>query len=166
MWYPANFPLDYIKELRVLFEDLSRQKPESRKEIQKLIRKFLKDNRQLNFFPSYWILRFIYFRYYYPAPEPDFLKKMVKTSIRSLSGIVPLSVFTKPQKSCPYQCIYCPSQDNVPKSYFADEAAVMRAVRNNYDPFLQTKDRLIQFFLSGHPIDKVDVIIQGGTVYY
>jgi len=163
MWNPNNFPLHYTEKLKKLFKELRKDQPSSQKEIQKIIRAFLKKEKIKDFYPSFWMIRFIYFRYYYPAPPPPFLNLMVKTSIRSLSGVVPLSVFTKPQKSCPYHCIYCPSQDNVPKSYFADEAAVMRAIRNKYDPFLQTKERLVQFFLSGHPIDKVDLIVQGGT---
>lgn len=162
MWFPANFPFHYIKELRELFDQLSGQKFSRREEIQEAIRRFLKKNPQINFFPAYWMMRLIYWRYYYPQPEPIFLKLMVKTATRSLSGVVPLSVFTRPQGSCPYHCLYCPQEKGVPKSYFADEAAVMRAIRNRYDPFLQTKERLIQFFLSGHPIDKVDLIVQGG----
>ena len=93
----------------------------------------------------------------------NFLDLLKVVKIRSLSGIVPLSVFTSPKNSCPYHCVYCSLVSDAPKSYFADEPAVMRAKRANFDPFRQVQDRLIQFCLSGHPIDKVELIIQGGT---
>ncbi|WP_457640440.1 elongator complex protein 3, partial [Persephonella sp.] len=94
-------------------------------------------------------------------PKLPELLRVVKT--RSISGIVPLSVFTRPEDSCPYHCVYCPLAEGAPKSYFPDEAAVRRAIRADYDPIKQTFDRLTQFFYSGHPVDKVDVIVQGGT---
>src|SRR3989338_565928 len=52
--------------------------------------------------------------------------------IRSLSGIVNISVLTKPYP-CPGVCIYCPSQKGSPKSYLDNEPAVMRAILNKYD---------------------------------
>ena len=39
----------------------------------------------------------------------------------------------------------------------------MRAIRHNFDPYKQTLQRLIMFALSNHPIDKVEIIIKGGT---
>lgn len=87
---------------------------------------------------------------------------LIKTKVRSISGIVPLTLFTK-GVACPFNCIYCPSEPNVPKSYLSDEPAVMRAIRSHYDPFIQTQSRLIMFALSGHSIDKIEIIIKGGT---
>jgi elongator complex protein 3 len=51
----------------------------------------------------------------------------------------------------------------MPKSYLSDEPAVMRAIRNNFDSFKQTESRLVMFALSNHAIDKVEIIIKGGT---
>jgi elongator complex protein 3 len=82
--------------------------------------------------------------------------------IRSLSGIVNISVLTKPYL-CPGKCIYCPSQKGVPKSYLNNEPAVMRAILCQYDPFLQTKARLTALKQAGHPIDKIELRIIGGT---
>ncbi|HBG81514.1 TPA: tRNA uridine(34) 5-carboxymethylaminomethyl modification radical SAM/GNAT enzyme Elp3 [candidate division CPR2 bacterium] len=86
---------------------------------------------------------------------------MIK-KVRSASGIVSVSVFTKPYP-CPGTCIFCPTEKNIPKSYLSNEPAVMRAVRNKYDPVSQIKSRLDQLQYSGHNLDKIELIIQGGT---
>ncbi|MCL5675661.1 MAG: tRNA uridine(34) 5-carboxymethylaminomethyl modification radical SAM/GNAT enzyme Elp3 [Patescibacteria group bacterium] len=91
------------------------------------------------------------------------LKDLLKTNaVRSWSGIVPVSIFTK-NFGCPARCVFCPTEARVPKSYFSNEPAVMRAIRNKYDAFNQVSSRLTQLFLSGHSIDKIELIIQGGT---
>lgn len=85
--------------------------------------------------------------------------------IRSLSGIVVVSVLTKPYP-CPGKCLYCPTQKNVPKSYLSNEPAVMRAIALNYDPYIQTKMRLKALEEEGHPTDKINIRIIGGTWSY
>jgi len=82
--------------------------------------------------------------------------------IRSLSGIVNVSVLTKPYP-CPGHCIYCPTQKGVPKSYLDNEPAVMRAILNQYDPYRQVKMRLKSLRNTGHPTDKIELRIIGGT---
>ncbi len=88
-----------------------------------------------------------------------------KKKIRSLSGIVNVSVLTKPYP-CPGKCIYCPSQSGIPKSYMAKEPAVQRAILNNFDPFRQVKTRLEALQKIGHPTDKIELRIIGGTWSY
>jgi elongator complex protein 3 len=85
-----------------------------------------------------------------------------KKPIRTASGVSVITVVAKPAP-CPGTCIYCPKGSNAPQSYTGLEPAIQRGIRNNYDPFLQTKDRLNQYKLTGHPTDKVEVIILGGT---
>lgn len=82
--------------------------------------------------------------------------------IRSLSGIVNVSVLTKPYP-CPGKCIYCPNQKGVPKSYLSSEPAVMRAILNKYDPYQQVKMRLQALENTGHPTDKIELRVIGGT---
>jgi len=82
--------------------------------------------------------------------------------IRSLSGIVNISVLTKPYP-CPGQCIYCPTEKEIPKSYVSGEPAVERAKRLNYNPFLQVKKRIEMLENEGHPTDKIELRIVGGT---
>ena len=156
MYYPENFPRQKEGLLKELFLFLCQQKPSSREELNQKIRAFLKGKDQKGFYPSFWMINFVYWRWFSKKGKPPkFLKFIQKTKTRSLSGIVPLSVFTKPQGSCPFSCLYCPTQKGVPKSYFPDEAAVLRAVRNKYDPFLQTKSRLIQFFCLPIPLTRL-----------
>ncbi len=88
-----------------------------------------------------------------------------KRKIRSLSGIVNVSVLTKPYP-CPGKCIYCPSQKGIPKSYLKKEPAVQRAVLTNFDPYLQVQTRLKSLKKTGHPIDKIELRIIGGTWSY
>ena len=82
--------------------------------------------------------------------------------IRSLSGIINVSVLTKPYP-CPGKCIYCPNEKGIPKSYVSGEPAVERAKKLKYDPYLQTKKRLETLALEGHPTDKVELRMVGGT---
>lgn len=88
-----------------------------------------------------------------------------KKAIRSLSGVVIVSVLTKPYK-CPGKCLYCPSQKGMPKSYLSNEPAVMRAVLNKFDPLKQVKMRLKSLKATGHPTDKIELIVIGGTWSY
>ncbi|MFA6251858.1 MAG: tRNA uridine(34) 5-carboxymethylaminomethyl modification radical SAM/GNAT enzyme Elp3 [Candidatus Paceibacterota bacterium] len=82
--------------------------------------------------------------------------------IRSLAGVVNVSLLTKPYE-CPGKCIYCPSEKNIPKSYLSGEPAVERAKRLNYDPYEQTIKRIEVLHISGHPTDKIEVRVIGGT---
>jgi len=91
------------------------------------------------------------------------LEKLLKTRpVRSLSGIVNVSVLTKPY-SCPGKCLYCPSEVNIPKSYLSGEPAVERAKKLKYDPYLQVQKRIEVLEMSGHPADKIDLRLIGGT---
>lgn len=81
---------------------------------------------------------------------------------RSHSGIAVVSVLTKPYP-CSGECIYCPTERGVPKSYLSNEPAVMRAILCKYHPYLQTKSRLDALSATGHIIDKISIRIIGGT---
>jgi len=89
----------------------------------------------------------------------DLLKKR---EIRTLSGVAPIAVLTK-HYPCPGKCIYCPSENKMPKSYLSNEPAVMRAILNKFDPFKQVRMRLRALQANGHPTDKCELIILGGT---
>jgi len=85
-----------------------------------------------------------------------------KRRIRTASGVSVISVMTKPL-SCPGQCTYCPSQNNMPKSYLDNQPAAMRGVMFDFDPFEQVRARLEMLERMGHDISKNEVIILGGT---
>lgn len=98
-------------------------------------------------------------------PDKTLEYLLVKRRVRSLSGIVNVSVLTKPY-SCPGKCIFCPSQKGVPKSYLAKEPAVQRAVLTCFDPRKQIRARLDGLRMAGHPTDKIELRIIGGTWSY
>lgn len=84
---------------------------------------------------------------------------------RSLSGVVVAAVMTSPHP-CPHgKCHYCPGgvENNSPQSYTGQEPAARRGTMGEFDPFRQTAARLAQLRAIGHPTDKVDLIIMGGT---
>jgi elongator complex protein 3 len=82
--------------------------------------------------------------------------------VRSLSGVVNVSVLTKPFP-CPGKCIYCPEEKGMPKSYLKNEPAAMRAFNNNFHPAKQIKTRLRALRETGHITEKLEVRIVGGT---
>jgi len=88
-----------------------------------------------------------------------------KKSMRTISGVAIVAVMTSPEQ-CPHGlCIPCPGgpKDNTPQSYTGYEPATMRGSLNDFDPFLQTKNRLEQLKAIGHLVDKIDFILMGGT---
>ena len=50
-----------------------------------------------------------------------------------------------------------------PRSYISSEPAVLRANRNNFDVYKQINDRVNTLINMGHPLDKLEIIILGGT---
>ncbi len=97
------------------------------------------------------------------------IKSIITKPTRTISGVAPLAIMTKPI-NCPSKakCIYCPGGINsvfgsTPKSYTGHEPASRRALRNNYDPYLQVFNRLEQYSILNHPLDKIELIIMGGT---
>jgi elongator complex protein 3 len=81
---------------------------------------------------------------------------------RTASGVATITVITKPWR-CSSNCLYCPSDLRMPKSYLSDEPACQRAERNYFDPYLQVVSRLRALTHMGHATDKIELIILGGT---
>ncbi len=92
----------------------------------------------------------------------DLLSLLLKKPTRTLSGVAPITVLTKPFP-CPGKCIFCPNDVRMPKSYLADEPGAQRAERNYFDPYLQTYSRLTALRTIGHDVSKAELIILGGT---
>ena len=97
-----------------------------------------------------------------PAYDPLLLERLRLKPVRSRSGVTPLTVFTKPFP-CPGTCIFCPNDVRMPKSYLADEPGAQRAEQFAFDPYRQTTARLQAFYNMGHPVDKIELIVLGGT---
>ena len=81
---------------------------------------------------------------------------------RTASGVATITVMTKPWK-CSSNCLYCPNDLRMPKSYLSDEPVCQRAERNYFDPYLQVAARLRALTRMGHVTDKVELIVLGGT---
>lgn len=81
---------------------------------------------------------------------------------RTASGVATITVMTKPWR-CTSNCIYCPNDVRMPKSYLGDEPVCQRAERNYFDPYLQVTSRLRALHQMGHVTDKVELIVLGGT---
>jgi len=96
--------------------------------------------------------------------KEEFVNILIKRPIRTMSGVAVIAVMPLPSK-CPHgRCVYCPGDAiNTPQSYTGKEPATMRALSFRFHPFLQTFHRLKQLYNTGHEIDKVELIIMGGT---
>ena len=97
-----------------------------------------------------------------PPFEERQLLKLRRKPMRTISGVTPVTVLTKPFP-CPGECIFCPNDVRMPKSYLSDEPGAQRAEQNSFDPYLQTYSRLLTYYNLAHPTDKIEVIVLGGT---
>lgn len=96
------------------------------------------------------------------AFDPALLQQIRMKPVRTLSGVTTVTVLTKPYP-CPGKCIFCPTDVRMPKSYLPDEPGAMRALHHEFDPFDQTAARLEALEAIGHPTDKVELLVLGGT---
>ena len=94
--------------------------------------------------------------------DPRFLEKIRLKPVRTLSGVTTVTVLTKPYP-CPGKCIFCPTDVRMPKSYLPDEPGAMRGLEHKFDPYDQVRSRLDQLEAVGHPTDKIELLILGGT---
>lgn len=92
-----------------------------------------------------------------------FVDLLKKKPVRTLSGITTLAVMIRPAESCRHSCIYCPYTGKAPKSYTGEEPAALRARNASFSAAEQIRTRLKQYKATGHPTDKCEVIIMGGT---
>ena len=96
---------------------------------------------------------------------------MVKKSSKSWSGVIVVTIVMRPDKfSCPENCHYCPNQTikngalvDMPRSYLDSEPAVKRAIQFDFDTFSQFMSRIKTLEENGHKIDKIEIILEGGT---
>ena len=88
---------------------------------------------------------------------------LLKKPTRTLSGVTPVAVMIRPEGSCRHGCIYCPAAGLAAKSYTGFEPAALRGRQFGFDPRLQASSRVEQFEGGGHPADKCEVIVMGGT---
>ncbi len=102
--------------------------------------------------------------------EPEEMEgiELVSKPTRTISGVAIIAIMSKPFK-CPHgKCLMCPGGPasvfgNVPQSYTGKEPATMRAIRNNFDSYLQVMNRLEHYVVQGHSPEKAELIVMGGT---
>ena len=97
--------------------------------------------------------------------DPSLLRRLQMKPVRTLSGVATVTVLTKPFP-CPGECIFCPTDVRMPKSYLHDEPGAQRAEAHGFDPYETTFGRLRALEHIGHPTDKVELLILGGTWSY
>jgi elongator complex protein 3 len=99
-------------------------------------------------------------------------KLLLTKSNRGENGVMVVTVFTSPTPktksgvqdfSCKWNCHFCPKEPGQPRSYLLNEPAVLRANANNFISREQFWDRTRSYILMGHPIDKIELLISGGT---
>lgn len=90
------------------------------------------------------------------------LARLQRKPTRTISGVAPVAVLTKPY-ACPGACIFCPTDETMPKSYLRDEPGAQRAFLEHFDPFTQTAGRIAALEAIGHAADKIELLILGGT---
>ena len=105
-----------------------------------------------------------------------FEKLICKKPSRSISGITSITLVMSPYPhgqtfSCEHNCYYCPNEpaheknnfQAQPRSYLFEEPAVRRANRHNFEAIGQMVDRMDCLYANGHTIDKLEIIVEGGT---
>lgn len=95
-------------------------------------------------------------------PDPALMGRIRMKPMRTQSGVAPVTVLTAPA-GCPGECIFCPDDWRMPKSYLFDEPGCQRAERDGFDPYAQTLGRIQSFENIGHDADKVELLVLGGT---
>ena len=156
--------IDHYREpLIAILEEIIDADEFDDKSMDKILRRHPKDGK--GFFRRDELIR-AYREYAGTDTLPPFdqavLAKLRRKPTRTISGVTPVTVLTKPFP-CPGKCIFCPNDVRMPKSYLSDEPGAQRAELNAFDPYLQTFSRLTALHNTGHPTAKIEVIILGGT---
>ena len=90
------------------------------------------------------------------------LLKIRMKPTRTLSGVTTVTVLMDDQP-CPGTCIFCPHETDLPKSYLSEEPGAKRGLENEFDPYAQVTNRIKALKAIGHPTDKIELLILGGS---
>ena len=146
------------KACRIIINDILNGKISTRRELEVEKRQLCRDLKLSKFMSNADILE-------YAKPEEKEIVSGIlkKKPTRTMSGVAIVAVMCHPHK-CPHgRCFYCPESDIAPPSYTGEEPAALRGRMYEYHPYVQCFNRLKQLKKIGHPIDKVELIIMGGT---
>ncbi len=163
-WKNYSFdPEMHEAELRAIVEELQALPSVGGKDLHRILIRHPKGGTSL-FSKSEIIAGYRYLaeRYGWPEDGGVFVERMRMKPVRTLSGVTPVTILTKPFP-CPGKCIFCPNDLKMPKSYLSREPGAQRAAMNQFDPYDQTLSRLLTLHNIGHPVEKVELIVLGGT---
>ncbi len=143
---------------RIIINDIIEGKISTRRDLEVKKRQLCRDLKLSRFMSNADILE------YATDEEKELVSDTLKKKpTRTKSGVAIVAVMCHPHK-CPHgRCIYCPESDIAPPSYTGEEPAALRGRMFEYHPYVQCFNRLVQLKKIGHPIDKVELIIMGGT---
>lgn len=146
-----------------IIKDLIKLNPKSKDDIETYKHKLCKEYK-LNVIYNSELLSFYQILVKNKSIQPNSTLEnlLISKNTRSLSGVSVITISSKPYP-CPGNCLYCPTQKSVPKSYLDNEPAILRAIRNNFDPKKQALERIEVLTLNGHATDKLEIIVIGGT---
>ena len=146
------------KACRIIIEDILEGKISTRRDLEVEKRQLCRDLKLSRFMSNADILEFA------KPEEKEIVSGILKKKpTRTMSGVAIVAVMCHPHK-CPHgRCFYCPESDIAPPSYTGEEPAALRGRMYEYHPYVQCFNRLKQLKKIGHPIDKVELIIMGGT---
>jgi len=143
-------PEPYARELEAIIDEITTSPELDSKRLDRILKRHPKNGTGL-FSRAELIAGFRHFgpRRASPLDASAWVARLRLRPVRTLSGVTPVTVLTKPYP-CPGQCIFCPSDVRMPKSYLADEPGAQRADDNDFDPYRQTWSRLETYCNIGH----------------
>ena len=162
--------INFVKELwKYNFEN----KKHFLKILQKVRKKYKMSPRMFQLFYIYRELR----REHNLEENLSLEEYLTTKTVRRLSGVMVITVLSSPYPtyklpngkvkkqrfSCKHNCYYCPNEPGQPRSYLKDEPAVARANKNEFDAVRQFYDRASTYYTIGHPVDKIELLVLGGT---
>ncbi len=164
-WLAAHGPLDlerYGAQLLVILRQVQEAERMPPDDLRRILGRHLRDGKSM--FSKHELVRG--YRALCErgqlAFERETLRRLQMKPTRTQSGVTPVTVLTKPAP-CPGQCIFCPTDARMPQSYLADEPGAMRGAYHSFDPFEQSAARIQALENIGHPTDKIELLILGGT---
>ncbi|GAB6054909.1 tRNA uridine(34) 5-carboxymethylaminomethyl modification radical SAM/GNAT enzyme Elp3 [Methanobacterium movens] len=143
---------------RLIIDNILQKKIVSKEDLEKAKRQLCRDFNLEKFMSNSLILE-----HSTPEEREKIIPILKKKPTRTISGVAIVAVMCQPQKCHHGRCLYCPESEKAPPSYTGEEPAALRARMYNFDPYLQVYNRLSQLHSIGHPLDKVELIIMGGT---
>ena len=162
--------LDVAKKLAA---DLVRRNPttpdEMKAAMKAQMKQFKTDNKKSMLLAGY---RALFAEGQLPSRSTFIEDFLISKSPRSQSGVLVVTVFTSAYPdvdgvvqrfSCKWNCYYCPNEPGQPRSYLLNEPGVRRANRLQFDPVAQFTDRVRALVNIGHPADKIELLVLGGT---